>query len=647
MRCLLIVILLLYSVVTCGQTLPEDVRLRLEELAEEQEELDVTELVLQLQKYADNPLNINNSSMAEWQNFPFLSQEALQSIIRYRSERGGFQSLYELQAIRALDMSTIHLLRPFITLDEYREREQAMEQQILVGYSQLFQKQKGYLEGEYKGIPLKNDFRYQAKYKHMGWGALTEKDAGEYFFDFKSAYVQFLKNEKWNLLLGDYEVRMGQGLLIRQGLSMGKSSEVLNLQKRGPFLRPHRSVAEYGYLRGLAAQYYLNDWSFSLFTSYNKIDANIVDTVDGVLIASSYLAGGLHRTANELADKNRLKEQLIGGQLQFQHKHFRFAFSGMYVSVEGLMHSSTASYSIFDGAWNKQWSMATNYSYTWKNAYFFGEWAQVNQSWASLSGMLLYLAPPLSFSVLHRNYPKEFDFRYSQAFSENSTVGNEKGLYVGIQLQPARQWTLKAYADYFEFPWLKFGVDAPSLGKDYLCLLEYKPSKMLNTYVRWKWENKQGNGVDGVGLNELVWNTKQSWRWQLQYRLNDFTLKHRVEWSKYNFANGYLLVQGVRYKPLGRKWAASLRYALFETDDYASRIYAYEPDVLYAFSVPAHYGSGQRYLLVLKYRFHKKLSAWIRFSETAYFDRTSVKSGWEALEGNKLTEVKFLLRYTF
>lgn len=84
------------------------------------------------------------------------------------------------------------------------------------------------------------------------------------------------------------------------------------------------------------------------------------------------------------------------------------------------------------------------------------------------------------------------------------------------------------------------------------------------------------------------------------------------------------------------KWTVKFRYALFETEDYDSRIYAYEPDVLYAFSVPAHYGSGQRYMLVVKYRFHRELSAWLRLSETA------IKSGWEEIDGNKQTEVKVL-----
>ena len=133
----------------------------------------------------------------------------------------------------------------------------------------------------------------------------------------------------------------------------------------------------------------------------------------------------------------------------------------------------------------------------------------------------------------------------------------------------------------------------------------------------------------------------------MQYHLGDFKFKSRMEWSRYNESDGYLLLQDVRYKPLESKWSLTLRYALFETDTYDSRIYAYEPDVLYAFSVPAHYGSGQRYLLVLKYRFHRKLSAWLRLSETAYFDRNFVKSGWEEVAGNKVTEVKMLLRYKF
>lgn len=631
-----------------AQNLPDNVQLWLEEVAEENEELDVSEIVLLLQRYAEQPINLNICSKKELEQFPLINEQQAQAILTYRNKKGNFSSLFELQAIRVLDMKTIRLIIPFFTIEEKTSVVvKNIQHQLMMRYQQLFQKQKGYTENEYQGLALKNDWRYQGKSKNVDWGALTEKDAGENFFDFNSAYLHLSPNTKWEVLLGDYEVRMGQGLLIRQGLSMGKSSEVMNIRKGGPILRPHRSVTEYGYLRGVAAQYHYGNWNLSTFTSYNKIDANIVDTVDGELIASSYLQDGLHRTENDLADKNRLTEQLVGTQWQFQKGNFQWEIAGLYATIEGGMEQPTAAYELFDNQNSEQWGLSTAYSYTWKNAYFFGEWAKTNQSWAYLNGMLLYLAPKLSFSALHRNYPKEFDFRYAQAFSENTKLGNEKGLYLGMEFQPFYKWRLKAYADYYEFPWLKFGVDAPSSGRDYLCHLEYYPSKKWNMYFRWKREDKQGNEVDEFGLNDLIWNKKQSWRWQVQYSVGDFKFKNRVEWSQYNESNGYLLLQDVRYKPLESKWSATMRYALFETADYDSRIYAYEPDVLYAFSVPAHYGSGQRYLLVFKYRFYRKLSAWIRLSETTYFDRTSVKSGWEEIDGNKVTEVKVQLRYKF
>ena len=51
------------------------------------------------------------------------------------------------------------------------------------------------------------------------------------------------------------------------------------------------------------------------------------------------------------------------------------------------------------------------------------------------------------------------------AFSQNSAVRNEQGMYIGMQWTPFARWKLSAYADVFRFPWLKYGVDAPSTGK--------------------------------------------------------------------------------------------------------------------------------------------------------------------------------------
>ena len=49
---------------------------------------------------------------------------------------------------------------------------------------------------------------------------------------------------------------------------------------------------------------------------------------------------------------------------------------------------------------------------------------------------------------------------FGNAFSQNSAVRNEQGMYIGMQWTPFARWKLSAYADVFRFPWLKYGVDA-------------------------------------------------------------------------------------------------------------------------------------------------------------------------------------------
>ena len=107
---------------------------------------------------------------------------------------------------------------------------------------------------------------------------------------------------------------------------------------------------------------------------------------------------------------------------------------------------------------------------------------------------------------------------------------------------------------------------------------------------------------------------------------------------------GSLLLLDMYYHPLSFPVKLTFRYALFHTDDYSSRLYAYENDVLYASSMPAYYGKGFRFYLLAKYSPARWLDAWLRFSMTCYTDRNIISSGPEEIKGNKLPEVKFQIR---
>ena len=64
--------------------------------------------------------------------------------------------------------------------------------------------------------------------------------------------IQTIKNI-WKIetaIIGDYNVKFGQGISIFGGIGFGKSSEVIGIQKTGNIIRPHTSSDENRFFRG-------------------------------------------------------------------------------------------------------------------------------------------------------------------------------------------------------------------------------------------------------------------------------------------------------------------------------------------------------------------------------------------------------------
>ena len=101
------------------------------------------------------------------------------------------------------------------------------------------------------------------------------------------------------------------------------------------------------------------------------------------------------------------------------------------------------------------------------------------------------------------------------------------------------------------------------------------------------------------------------------------------------------------YHPPLRSYSGVLRIQYFETGGYNSRLYAYENDVLYGYSIPVFYDKGYRYYFTINYDITKKLSLWLRWAQTIYIAKESVGSGLDEIAGNKRSEIKLQARYIF
>ena len=143
---------------------------------------------------------------------------------------------------------------------------------------------------------------------------------------------------------------------------------------------------------------------------------------------------------------------------------------------------------------------------------------------------------------------------------------------------------------------------------------------------------KQKIGVGGLALDA---------RRQLLYAVTRedsalyvLDLRTRAEWMRFREdtdlprSKGFLAYQEAVCKPKGFPVSGAVRFAVFDTDDYDTRVYAFENDVFSAVSIPGFAGRGSRMYVNLMWRINKQWRIEGR-GETTYLSK-SVTTGTTA-----------------
>lgn len=110
---------------------------------------------------------------------------------------------------------------------------------------------------------------------------------------------------------------------------------------------------------------------------------------------------------------------------------------------------------------------------------------------------------------------------------------------------------------------------------------------------------------------------------------------------------GMLIVQDILYRPKSSPIHLALRYALFDTESYNSRIYSFENNALYVFSVPANYYQGSRAYVLFRLKFLRRFDLWIKYGVRIFSNRQSLGTGPEKIDGNRKTDLTVQLRMKF
>lgn len=679
---------LLFFNITVAQVVPPQDDSKIEEKVENiantaDESADLTELTEQLQQLAANPINLNKATREDLLQTGLFSEVQADAIIEHREISGKFISLYELQSIDFLSLEDIEEILPYVTVGNTEDIRATFKKIFTDGNSRLIvrgqrylEKQKGFRDSTasdkvhpaYPGSPWKLYTQYQYRYKQrFSFNLTAEKDQGEEFFkgsqkngfDFYSAHLAIrdfgiIKRA----VIGDYDLFYGQGLTLCTGLSFGKSPDVAAVRKFSTGIRPYTSLNESSFKRGVALSVGKRNWNADAFYSNRKLDANLSTIIDTTFeqqdIFTSFIESGYHRTTSELENKNTIREQLYGVNAGYTSRNFSAGITTVHAGYDRPLQRSLQLYNRFDFGGKQFTKVGIDYSWLFRNINFFGEFSRSdNGAIAYVNGAIISLGTTVSVSVVNRNYPRDFNYLYASGFGESSTTRNEKGTYAGIVIKPNRYWSFNGYLDRFTFPWLRFGADAPSKGYEYLWQISWNPSRQFEIYFRNRQTQKEENSSAEAIADYLVFKKQNNYRFNLTYKISkSVAIRNRIEWVRINYEektneNGFMIYQDILFKPLSSPISGSVRYGLFDTDSYDSRIYAFENDILYSYSIPSFYNRGFRYYLTLRYKVTKGVDIWFRFAQTVYTNQKTFGSGLDEINNNKRSEIKLQVRYQF
>lgn len=629
-----------------------------------------------------HPININSADSIELHSLEFLTSKQIEGIHHYIYRHGAIHSVGELMLIPELDYHTRQLLSYFVYFGPPSEEKSTLREtwhhMLTQGRSELstrldipLYQRAGYdprtLSQQvaspsryYTGSALYHNIRYNYRYgTSFSWGICTEKDAGEPIFtavqplpDHLSGYLQIGdKGILKNLLIGNYRLRIGQGLVINSDFSLSKTMLLQGLSQQTSTIKPHRGTGEANYYTGVAATLAWQAWELTAFASYREIDA----TLDGAAI-SSFKTDGYHRTPLEQTRKKNTHSNLFGTHIGYANHGFHLGATAMYQSFNRNFAIPSRSYQQYAPQGHTFANASIDYAWHHHRLSLLGETSIDHKgSLATLNAIRVKVLDELYFTLLQRHYSHDYWALEARSFSSSTDVRNEQGFYLGSEWQPNQKLQVTAYADVYHFPFLRYRVSSASYGTDGNIAIRYtKDTHRL--MLRYRYHLKQRDVADGYHLpdgrllNEWTHRLRLQWEYQLAPILSIDAQAEGCMSIAETRSIGHMGSLQASYEPCFNSHSLRMSSGIIVFDaDYAARIYGYERGLLYAYNYRTFHGRGIRGYLLLQYGHESRprLTATAKIGTTYYFDRSTISSGAAMIDACHQEDIQLQMRYTF
>lgn len=617
---------------------------------------------------ANGKINLNQLEAEVAYNILHLTDYQYYQLLLYIEKYGELVSIYELAAVDGFDQNLAETLSKFVEVrpspkgrNPFTTFFKKSKSNLLLRYRQIIERQAGYAkdkENRYLGNPMRLTFKYSFNSgEHFAMALAGEKDAGEEFF--KGTQKQGFDHYGWflnfknigilkNCVIGDYTLSCGQGLTLG-GRSMGvKGSGAAGVRRFPTLSRPTAPMNESTNFRGVAATFGNAYYTGTIFYSHRFFDGKSSIGDDGTTWFEGSLTNtGYHRTAKEMETRNSTRNRVYGAHFQVKRRIFEIGVTGLNTQFVNPVAMGSELYQKYRFAGKSVANGSIDYKVILHKTILFGEagmsFNQQKCGFGIVQGAIFDMDPRSKLSFLFRYYSPHFVSLSSSSISANSSCNNELGCYLAADFVLGRKTTLYFNADYYHITWLKFLTDKPSYGGEVQARFCYNISRNLVLNLKYKFAQKEQNSR----MNDFYQSVNKENKHTLHATLNCtptpwLNLKTEVDWLWHAPPNlplkqGFLIFQDVGIQVDEINLGIKMRFALFNTDSYDERQYAYEQDLLYTFTINSYYGKGIRYYFIIDYKY-AFFSIQARFSQTYFDDRAVISSGASKIEGNTKSE---------
>lgn len=662
-----------------AQIIDSDDATLLEEMAEQTDlsENFSDEILESLEQIRNQPIRLQRATPASLATIPFLDPIRAEHLLLYIQQYGAPVNIAELATVEGFSEELANRLAPYLSFcrnqsPNWRESAKEYTWQARSSLRLTLPYERGYRsksESRFSGGPIRHRARGELRFPEKArLGLAVEKDAGEplwkngtfYGYDYLSGYLllerplEKIVPQLSQLIIGDFKIRTGYGLINGQGFGFYKAGFVAEGAKPGRGISPHTGYNESDFQRGIALRLDQGRWNGEAYGMIKRADAIVEkDSVsNGKGVIRSLPAEGLHRTETERMRRENVSLGGIGA---------RAGYSGRIVAFE--LQYATLRYSLpvvsktnWFAAGTVRGALHENYGVCFRlklaKAQIYGEWARYNNKGdALLAGLQAKAAAAgISVELSCRFYDRFYAAPLGRGFGQANKNANEEGYFVHLSKTLTRKTILSGYADIYSSNHAKYRANGPTQGYSMGVRLEHKEKVGGHLRIEYRQKMKEVNATlpNATIMRpepEIVQSLKFTGLWPVGPR---FSIKGETKGARQtqigNRVKGALLFAALRWSGEKPEMKAELWLSRVASDKGMEPFYLIQRSAGYNSVSTACSGRGSQAGIWFEWRPCRVIQIDLKASHWFYDTVRTTGSGASRWEGSGKTDLEISVR---